>query len=146
MLDSEFHRLTESGIILAQIISGTDYYHTGKVTEFNAASESILMRNGYNVKAQVGLTDEQRRIILQNILDRHIMSAHQIVSYLDMFIAQKKRIPQYQTAVSKWERDRDFVLQYREEHKLEVEVKIIRCNKPKNEETSYVYRTRNKNI
>lgn len=128
MLDSEFRRLTESGIILAQIISGTDYYRTGTISEFNAASESILMRNGYNVKAQVGLTDEQRTIILQNILDNHIMTLHQIVSYLDMFIAQKKGMPQYQVAVNKWKKDRNMILNYNNDEKPEAVIEKIQVS------------------
>ena len=129
MMNSIFHQLAESGVILAQVISGTEYYQSGQVTKFNVASESILMRNGYNVKAQAGLTDEQRQLILQNILEQEIMQVHQIVSYLDMFIAQKKRILQYQTAINKWERDRDFVLQYHQKDKREVTIKTIRKNK-----------------
>ena len=85
------------------------------------------MINGYNVKASSGLTEKQRIEILKNIIENKIMTPHRIVSYLDFFISQKQYMPQYSEAISKWKHDREFVLQYQNEQKREVEIsRIIR--------------------
>lgn len=126
ILQSQFNKLSEDGIVLCQLIEKEEYYKSGELGDFNAVNESLLMRNGYNVKASIGLTEIQRQIILQNIMDNNILSPHRISSYLDMFIAQKRNMPQYKEAVSKWERDKDFVLAYRNEYKSVVEVHRIR--------------------
>lgn len=126
MLQSQFNKLSEAGIILCQLIEKDEYYGSGKLGDFNVASESLLMHNGYNVKANNGLTDIQRKIILQNIMDNNILSPHRISSYLDMFIAQKKNMPQYKEAIAKWEKDKQFVLSYQNGQKRAVEVQTIK--------------------
>lgn len=126
MLQSQFNRLNDLGVILCQLIEKEDYYKSGKLGDYNVASESLLMRNGYNVKANNGLTDIQRQIILKNIIDNGILTPHRIGSYIDMFIAQKKNMPQYKEAVSKWQKDKAFVLTYRNEFKRNVEIQKIR--------------------
>ena len=126
MLQSQFVKLSEAGIVLCQLIEKDEYYGSGKLGMFSAASESLLMRNGYNVKASNGLSDIQREVILQNIMDNNILPPHRISSYLDMFIAQKKNMPQYKDAISKWEKDKKFVLGYHNEQKRAVVVKAIK--------------------
>lgn len=43
MLQSQFNKLNESGIVLCQLIEKEEYYKSGKRGDFNAASESLLM-------------------------------------------------------------------------------------------------------
>lgn len=126
MLTSEYKRVSEKGILLCQLIDKEQYYQNGKLDKFNGASESLLMQNGYNVKANVGLTDIQRQIILENIMDSNILSQHRILSYLDAFIAQKINMPQYKEAVHKWQKDKEFVRTYDTKRKRVVEIKTIK--------------------
>lgn len=125
ILTSEYIRLSERGIILCQLIDKEDYYKNESIHEFNMAKESLLMRHGYNVKSSSGLTDLQRQAVLENILEENIMTAHRIVSYLDMFIAQKKALPQYKQAVEKWKKDRAFVLAHGEDKKSSFQIERI---------------------
>ena len=90
------------------------------------SSESLLMRNGYNVKASIGLTDIQRQIILRNIMESQILTPHKIASYLDMFISQKKNLPQYKEAILKWQKDKRYVLDYDADDKRNVFIKSIK--------------------
>ena len=122
---SEYQRVKKKGVLLCQIIDHEEYHKYGKLTHFNGATESILMRCGYNVKANVGLTDLQRQMILSSIINNKIMQPHYIVSYLNTFIAQKSCLPQYKTAVDKWRRDREFVLAYENENKRNVRITKI---------------------
>lgn len=129
LLTSQYKKLKENGILLCQLIDGETYYKKGKLQDFNAASESLLMQNGYNVKANNGLTDVQRQVILQNIMDNKILTPHRISSYLDMFIAQKRNMPQYKEAILKWEKDRSFVLNYKNGNKRSVNIQSIKSGK-----------------
>lgn len=126
MLTSVYNRVSEKGVLLCQLIDKEEYYKTGKTEVFAGAKSSLLMQNGYNVKANNGLTDLQRQIILESILDNGIMTPHQIVSYLDTFVAQKQKLIQYSEAVSKWRRDREFVLAYDTESKRTVNIERIK--------------------
>lgn len=69
MLTSEYNRVSQKGIILCQLIDKDDYYKTGTFNRMNRVNESLLMQNGYNVKANVGLTDIQRQMILESIME-----------------------------------------------------------------------------
>ena len=77
------------------------------------ASESILMQYGYNVSQGEGLSQTTRRKILATLIDRHILSKNEIISYLDFFINQRQSNSKYQIAISKWELDREFVENYK---------------------------------
>jgi hypothetical protein len=126
ILNSQYDNLRKIGIILCQLIDKEDYYKFGKLNEFNVAKESLLMQNRYNVKANNGMTDIQLKIILKNIIDNKILSAHRISSYLDMFISQKKSMPQYSEAIQKWESDKRFVLEYKSNDKRIVNIDSIK--------------------
>ena len=126
LLESQYKKLKECGILLCQVIEGESYYKKGDFKSLNMAKESLLMQNGYNVKANNGLTDKQRQIILENIMNNRILTPHAICSYLEMFIAQKKNMPQYGEAVLKWEKDRSFVLSYKNEYKKKVKIQSIK--------------------
>lgn len=125
MLLSQYKELSSMGVLLCHLIDKDEYYSSGILSNFNAASESLLMRNGYNVKANNGLTDIQRQAILQNIMDNKILTPHRIVSYIDMFISQKQNMPQYNEAIEKWKKDRAFVLSYKKESKRVVKIDSI---------------------
>ena len=126
LLEQQYKKLKESGILLCQVVEGKIYYQDGCLKNMNMAKESLLMQNGYNVKANNGLTDVQRQIILANIIDNKILAPHTICSYLGMFISQKKNLPQYREAVLKWEKDRNFVFTYKNEIKRKVEIQSIK--------------------
>ena len=113
---SEYQRISKKGVLICKMIE-KEYFYKHGVQFSHMETESILMQNGYNVKATIGLTDLQRQIILANIIDQHILTASQIISYLQMFIAQKKGLYSYQNAVNKWEADLHFVRLYKNNNK-----------------------------
>lgn len=120
MLSSVYKQVSEKGVLLCQLIDSSEYYESGVMQAINGAGVSLLMQNGYNVRARNGLTEMQRQLILGNIIDNGIMAPHCIISYIDMFIAQKKNLVQYSGAVDKWRKDREYVLKYNAEGRREV--------------------------
>ena len=125
MLESEYQRVSAKGDILCETKTYEEYCNMEILDTSNWSSESILKHNGYNVQANNNLSDEQRQAILQNIMNNNILSAHGIVSYIDTFIAQKRGLPQYRNAVMKWEKDKEFVLNYNNQAKRQVEIEKI---------------------
>lgn len=124
LMRSEYERVAKEGILLCHMIEKEEFCKCG-LNFSHLAGESILMRNGYNVKANVGLTDIQRQTILANVMDNCILTASQIISYLQMFIAQKKGLSSYKMAVDKWDADLQFVRLYKEDNKRRVFISSI---------------------
>ncbi len=124
LMRSEYERVVKKGILMCHMIERDEFMKYG-LKYSHLAGESILMRNGYNVKATVGLTDIQRQTILANIMDNHILTASQIISFLQMFMAQKNGLLSYKNAVDKWDADLQFVRLYREDSKRKVFISSI---------------------
>ncbi len=125
ILKSEFDKLSAKGRLLCQLLEKDEYYKNGLPGNSYTNGESVLMRNGYNVKKNNGLTQIQRQVILENIVSNGILSPHKIASYLSTFIAQKDSLVQYKEAVAKWDIDRSFVLNYRNSTKEVVNINSI---------------------
>ncbi len=76
------------------------------------AQQSILMQYGYSVSQEEDLSTLQRRKILSLLVDNHILTRSEIISYLDFFINTKSSQEKFAKAVEKWEDDRDYIAQY----------------------------------
>ena len=79
--------------------------------DFELNDESILHKFGYNVSD--GLSDKERQDILAIFIDKKMLSKENIAWRLSEYI--KKRMydkQKFQNAIDKWNRDRDFVLDY----------------------------------
>lgn len=77
------------------------------------AEESVLMACGYSVSKESGLSPEERRLILANMLDRGIADKSLIIDYLQFFISNAHNRPNMQLACRKWSEDLDWVRGYR---------------------------------
>lgn len=71
------------------------------------------MQYGYNVSQQEGLTTTRRHKILAVLIDNHIMTKSEILSYLDFFINQRQSQHKYEKAIEKWNIDKEFVDEYK---------------------------------
>ena len=92
---------------------------------FKFANEtSILSQYGYNVQASNNLSFDERKEILDRIIDDKAMSIHSMINLLEMQIHLHRKKRNYSSAVSKWEMDVDYLKGYgissgREKHLLE---------------------------
>ena len=71
------------------------------------------MQYGYNVNQTEGLSATRRQKILAVLIDKSILGKNEIISYLDFFISQHQYHEKFWLAISKWETDREFVINYR---------------------------------
>lgn len=77
------------------------------------AEESPLHMCGYSVNQQKKFTDDERHIILANIMNYNIMKKQEIIDYLHFYINNLGRRANMKIAVSKWIKDLDFVNKYK---------------------------------
>lgn len=73
------------------------------------SEESILHKCGYNVSQEDGLTESERRNILDWVLRNRILTRVQIIDFLTAMINTRSRRPNLGIAVSKWESDLYYV-------------------------------------
>ena len=59
------------------------------------------------------------------MIDNHIITRSEIISYLDLFINQRYSQSKFELAISKWESDRDFVMEYNVGHYTQYGVNAI---------------------
>ncbi len=109
IMDHTYGELIRQGIPLCRITS-EDLY---SLNENRMANESVLMQYGYTVSQKENLSTFQRQKILAVMIDEKVMGKNEILSYLNFFINQRKHIPKFNVAVSKWQKDRTFVEHYR---------------------------------
>ena len=77
------------------------------------APESLLYQYGYNVNAIDNIPAAKRQRILATMIDNDVMTKNEILSYLDLFITQRKDNRSMNRAVEKWKEDIAFLLQYK---------------------------------
>lgn len=125
IMESTFQKLKSSGTILCQVCDEKTYLKNGgkRISNSSLSSESLLMQYGYNVREKENIPKEQRWKILEMIIDNRVLSKDQVISYLDFFINYHK---QHVLAVSKWETDRDHIVNYKMDLKRKIGVKSIR--------------------
>lgn len=77
------------------------------------AEKSVLNLCGYNVNSENNLSEKDRWLILENLMDHNIVSKPKIIEYLTFFISSKKNKKNMKFAVQKWTADLEWVRQYR---------------------------------
>lgn len=125
ILESTYNRLRNLGVILCRISDEKAYLNNSYANEMHLAQESILMQFGYTVSQNENLSPTQRRKILAVMIDNHIITRSEIISYLDLFINQRYSQSKFELAISKWESDRDFVMEYNVGHYTQYGVNAI---------------------
>ena len=76
------------------------------------SAESLLYQYGYNVNAADNIPTAKRQRILETMINNGVMTKNEILSYLKLFITQRKNNKSMQKAIGKWQEDIEFLLQY----------------------------------
>lgn len=80
--------------------------------DYNRAEYSPLLLNGYTTNKDDNLSSQERQKILSGIIKSGILSKRKVLDYLEMFIHDSINNPKRQPSISKWEEDKEFVLNY----------------------------------
>lgn len=111
VLEDIYLDLKKKGVIRCEIMSYKEYKNPNKPELGSLNSASPLRKWGYTVSQVVGYSDMQRQCILEDIIDYHIMSKDEILSYLNFFI--KLNYNGSDMALAKWKEDRDYIARYK---------------------------------
>lgn len=72
--------------------------------------ESLLMKNGYTVSQEEGLSSTERQRILTMVIRNRIMTPSQIIDHIERMINLRDGQSKYDIACSKWREDIRFVM------------------------------------
>lgn len=129
MMEADYQRLRKIGPILCRIVQeeywGRSYSYSGLD---NLNDESILHMFGYNVGSQDNLSDSQRCAVLEFLVDNDIITRYRIGNQIDFNIRLRESNPRYQMAISKWESDKKYILNYKTSRLDIITVGMIRHN------------------
>lgn len=78
----------------------------------NYADESTMRICGYTVNQTVNLSSEQRRKILEMLMEYDIVKKHRIMEYLQFFINTSQYRHNMKSAIEKWTEDLEWVRDY----------------------------------
>ena len=92
-------------------MSFKEYRYGEKPEPGTLNSVSPLRKWGYTVSQAAGYSDIQRQGILEDIIDYHIMTKDEILSYLNFFM--KLNHNGSDMALAKWKEDRDYIANYK---------------------------------
>ena len=81
--------------------------------DYGRAETSELFNNGYTVSQEIGLSANQRHAILAFMMDYGIMEKRKILNHIEMLIKTNGQVQKNKIALSKWENDKQFVLNYK---------------------------------
>lgn len=112
MLESTYQQLRKKGSVIFRAVEENGYLNQAYLNGNTLAQESILMQFGYSVSKTEGLTDNQRQKILSFLVEQHVLTKNEIISYLDFFIRQRKN-DKYADAIKKWTKDRNYIRSYK---------------------------------
>ena len=90
ILESTYQYLRKKGVVAFRTVDEKSYLNQNYLNGKLLAQESILMQFGYTVSQTEGLSEERRHKILSVLVDNHILTKSEIISYLDFFISQRK--------------------------------------------------------
>ena len=112
ILESTYQQLLRKGVVAFRTVDEKRYLSQSYLNGKLLAQESILMQFGYTVSQTEGLSEERRHKILSVLVDNHILTKSEIISYLDFFISQRKS-DKFALAVAKWTIDRNYIRNYK---------------------------------
>lgn len=79
----------------------------------NLSPQSILSKNGYTVKSGSGIPISERQRILVRVIENGIMTRNQVCDHLQYLIYLNDGKKNYESAVSKWRSDLDYIQSYK---------------------------------
>ena len=102
--------LHEKGAVLCEIFNDSAFNGSdNSKIEHIWNDESTMHRFGYNVRSKPGLTEKQRRIILDNLINAKIMTKRQVLDHISNMINLNRTRKDFLNARSKWKSDFQYV-------------------------------------
>ena len=113
VLKVDYENLKVIGIPLCPVEDRSRTAKNNSPQKFTSGSESELHRRGYNVRKASNFTDEQRIVILADILENTAITRHEIISNLSKNIRQHQKQANYSDAIRQWSKDLNAIQEYK---------------------------------
>ena len=126
--NNDYEKIRKNGVPLCKIYEYSKYIK-GINNKFNLNQESLLRSFGYNVGVKDNLTEEQRRKVLNFVIENGAMDKHKIIGLLNYLIDMKKNDPKQINAINKWKSDINYLNEIIFKIKKHVEVNSIKIVK-----------------
>lgn len=121
---SDYINMIQKGKPLCAIYEESDKTQDN-VSGFRYKSQSVLNAMGYTVGMETNLSSSERQKILEDALQSHIFSIHDLISFLTWLIQTRKNQRKFSKAVEKWTEDLKFVKNYEKEKRGKITVEKI---------------------
>lgn len=123
----DYEKLAKKGTLLCRIYDYRTWTQllSSKRGTFEYVEQSVLKAYGYNVSSQMNLSDLRRRTILQSIIENYIMDQNSVIEFLSWLIRTHSNRKNFQDAVCKWEKDREFIKKLNESRRDAVNISSV---------------------
>lgn len=112
LMDEDYDRVKNYGVMLCRLVNEAYWQESQNITFRGYNEESLLHTLGYNVTQKDNLSDEQRWRILEVAVDQNTILKEDIVQFLDFLIHSRNSSSNMETALKKWKKDKEHILQY----------------------------------
>lgn len=102
MLDYDINNMRKKGVLMCRLITESVYNKNRNSVLSSLAPESVLRQHGYCVSKEENLTTSQRWIILDSIIDHHIIHLQKVRSHIAWLIKTRQNMPNMEDAIDKW--------------------------------------------
>ncbi|WP_022757451.1 hypothetical protein [Butyrivibrio fibrisolvens] len=106
ILEEVYKRLQKIGTICCRKYTLSEL---SKIGTNDWAPESILKMYGYNVSQKDGLSDTERRTILDLVIENNILPKKKCISHIEWCVREHSKRPNMELAISKWNNDLDYL-------------------------------------
>ena len=109
IMETEYQTLSRKGTLLCNVVE-ENYWLSDNRDGFSLMNaESLLHKLGYNVSSNTNLPEQVRHSILKAAVDNELLTKSEILSHLSYLINRSRNRISFETAISKWEKDREYV-------------------------------------
>lgn len=108
--DYDFEKAKQDGgLALCRMVYEHQYYKQDRSEFVNLNEESPLKLCGYNVNKAEGLTETQRRTILDRVIEDGVMAYMNVRSHIAWLVRKRRGYRNMEEAISKWEADLEYL-------------------------------------
>lgn len=106
ILETDYKKLKSIGSICCSVYSLNEL---GKINHPGWAKKSQLKIYGYSVSQKDGLSEKERRVILDMVVFNKILSRKRCIEYLEWFVGNASGKSNMDIAIKKWNSDIDYL-------------------------------------
>lgn len=121
--ENEFQRISNKGRLCCQVFTSEEYSRSEKYSAEEWAQRSVLRSYGYNVNAQMNLSEDQRHEILSFMVENEIIGVDRAIDFIS-WLARRNTGRNSASAREKWYADIEYLRRYKKVNAV-VRVKSI---------------------